>query len=300
MKILMFLGQIILALFLAPLLNGFIKKVKAFMQNRQGPPLWQPYLDLYKLWFKESLYSQESSFIMRLTPYVYAASVITASAFVPVFSKNTPLSFKGDLFLVIYLFALGRFFMALAGLDAGSSFGGMGSSREMALSSLAEPALLMSLLAVAIKAGSSDFSQIASTIWSSSNLTVVFLALISFFAILIAETGRIPIDNPDTHLELTMVHEGMLLEFTGRDLFLINLGFYLKQLILYSILINIFLPFFPGIWGFIIKLTLASFTVGFIESITNKMRLFRVPDYLSFAFFLALVAVGIQFIFRGV
>jgi formate hydrogenlyase subunit 4 len=304
--------QTVVLLGLAPLVTGIIRHWKAQLQNRRGPRPWQPYLDLLKFLRKDMVISEHASWIFSVTPYVVFLTALLGGLMVPMLSVETPLSLFGGVLAVVYLLALGRFFLALAGLDPGSAFGGMGSSREMTISAIAEPAMMLSIFTVAIAAGSTDLSQIIQATqgptWQLLNPAHV-LAFAALFIVLLAEAGRIPVDNPATHLELTMIHEAMLLEYSGRYLGLIEWGASMKQLVLMALLVNVFFP--VGIateWSaravglalvfFVGKLLLLAGAVVLVETTNAKLRLFRVPDLLSAAFILATLALLSTFLFR--
>ncbi|MBU6402580.1 MAG: respiratory chain complex I subunit 1 family protein, partial [Verrucomicrobia bacterium] len=296
--------KLALLLGLAPFVTGLIRHWKAQLQNRRGPRPWQPYLDLLKFLRKDMTISEHASWVFAATPYVVFLTALVAGVLVPMVSVETPLSLFGGVLAVVYLLALGRFFLALGGLDPGSAFGGMGSSREMTIGAIAEPAMMLSIFTVAIAAGSTDLSQIIHATqgptWQLLNPPHV-LAFAALFIVLLAETGRLPVDNPATHLELTMIHEAMLLEYSGRYLGLIEWGVSIKQLVLMALLVNMFFP--VGIasgWSFgtlalasvffVAKLLLLSAAVVLVETTNAKLRLFRVPDLLSAAFILATLA----------
>ncbi|SMC82527.1 respiratory chain complex I subunit 1 family protein [Sporomusa malonica] len=275
----------------APLVAGIIKTAKAGLQNRRGPLILQPYYDILKLLQKDSVQSPTTSWIFTLAPYVYFAGAFGAAALLP----------AGDLFALIYLLAAGRFFLALASLDAGSAFGGMGGSREMFINVLVEPMLLLAMLTVAGQAGSTGLAAMSGAAASAPlSLPYIFSAS-AFLILLLAETGRIPIDNPDTHLELTMIHEGMVLEYSGRWLGLIFWASAIKQLVFIILFITLFLPWQPGgvspattlLWtaG---KVVFAALLLATIETSTNKMRLFKVPGFIGVAGMLALLALVAQ------
>ena len=300
--------QTALMIFLAPLISGFIRAAKANLQNRRGPPMWQPYADLLKFFRKDMVVSEHASWIFSITPYVVFITAIIAGLLVPMVTAQAPLHLFGDAIALVGLLALGRFFLALAGLDPASSFGGMGSSREMSLSSVAEPALMLSLFTLAILAGSTDISTIVhhgvQQRWPLLNPANP-LIFASLFIVLLTETGRVPIDNPATHLELTMIHEAMVLEYSGRYLALLEWGASIKQLVLMSLLINIFFPIGLGttpLWleliAFIAKLVVLSAAIALVETVNAKLRLFRVPNLLSGAFVLAGLALLAIFIFQ--
>ncbi len=304
--------QTALLLALAPLLSGCIKNWKAKLQNRRGPRVWQPYLDLLKFMRKDMVISEHASWIFRAMPYVLFISTLLAGLMMPLVSADAPLSLFGGALAFVGLLALGRFFLALGGLDPASAFGGMGSSREMTISAIAEPALMLAIFTVAITAGSTNLSQMlvaaqgpAAKLLNPAHV----LAFAALFIVLLAETGRIPVDNPATHLELTMIHEAMILEYSGRYLALIEWSASIKQLILMALLVNIFFPVGiaagPGaaalgislLW-FMGKLLLLAGIVVLVETTNAKLRLFRVPDLLSAAFILAALALLSTFLFQ--
>jgi formate hydrogenlyase subunit 4 len=309
---LQFIFQVALLLILAPLVSGCIKNWKAKLQNRRGPRIWQPYFDLVKFLRKDMVISEHTSWIFRAMPYVLFVSTLLAGCLVPTVSASAPLSLFGGALALVGLLALGRFFLALAGLDPGSAFGGMGSSREMTISAIAEPALMLAIFTVAISAHSTNLSQMLlaaqGPAWQLLN-PAHLLAFAALFIVLLAETGRIPVDNPATHLELTMIHEAMILEYSGRYLALIEWSASVKQLVLMALLVNVFFP--VGIATdftaaslslssalFILKVLAISAAVVIVETTNAKLRLFRVPDLLSAAFILATLALLSTFLFQ--
>ena len=305
--------QTLLMLLLAPLLSGCIKTWKARLQNRRGPRPWQVYFDIAKFLRKDMVISEHASWVFAFAPQVVFLTALTAGLMVPMLRTPAPLSLFGGVLAVVGLLALGRFFLALGGLDPASAFGGMGSSREMTISAIAEPALMLAVFAVAITAGSTDLSQIAQSTqgatWKLLNPAHV-LAFAALFIVLLAETGRIPVDNPSTHLELTMIHEAMLLEYSGRYLALMEWGASIKQLVLMTLLVNVFVP--VGLAGpqataaglgvsllaYLAKLLALSAAVVVVETTNAKLRLFRVPDLLSASFVLATLALLSTFLFH--
>lgn len=304
--------QTILLLLLAPLISGCIRNWKAKLQNRRGPPLWQPYADLVKFLRKDMVVSEQASWVFSAAPYVTFLTALAAGLLVPTVRTQAPLSLFGDVLALIGLLALGRFFLALGGLDPGSAFGGMGSSREMTISAVAEPAMMLAIFTVAITAGSTDLSHIVqaarSQDWKLFNPTHI-MALAALFIVLLAETGRLPVDNPATHLELTMIHEAMLLEYSGRGLALMEWGASIKQLVLMTLLVNVFFPvgiaaadtpaaLGIGILVYVAKLMAIAVAVVVVETTNAKLRLFRVPDLLSAAFVLGTLALFSTFLFR--
>ncbi|QOX62351.1 formate hydrogenlyase [Anoxybacterium hadale] len=236
--------QFILLLLLAPLTGGIIKKVKALSQKRKGAPVLQMYFDLWKLIRKESVVSDTASWIFKATPYIVFATSATAALLVPV-TTLLPSAVSGDILMLIYLLALGRFFMCLSALDTGSTFGGMGASRESMISALIEPSMLVSVFTVGLISGSTAIDEMMTAMRAIGNPLLHPVYILCFFAmiiIILAETSRIPVDDPSTHLELTMVHEAMLLEYSGRHLALMEYGAAIKQLIFLTLLVNLFLP----------------------------------------------------------
>ena len=305
------LAQLALVLMLAPLITGFSRTLKARIQTRRGAGVLQPYRDLFKLLRKGVVIPDTASWIFTSTPYVLFATTVLAALLVPAISVQAPLSLFGGVLAVVYLLALGRFFLALGGLDTGSSFGGLGSSREMTISAIAEPALMLAIFTVAIGAGSTNLSRVAQAGIGQSWRFLApsqMLAFAALFIVLIAETGRIPVDNPATHLELTMIHEAMILEYSGPHLALIEWSAAIKQLLLMTLLVNIFFPFglstgwapaatLVSLVVFIGKLLALAVAVVLVETTNAKMRLFRVPELLAVAFVLSALALISTFLF---
>ena len=310
-KIVAVLVQMALVLALSPLITGFSRTLKARIQTRRGPGLFQRYRDLHKLLRKGMVIPDTASWIFTATPYVLFVTTLLAGLLIPAISAQAPLSLFGGVLAVVYLLALGRFFLALGGLDTGSSFGGLGSSREMTIAAIAEPALMLAVFTVAIGAGSTNLSMVAQAALGQSWRFLApaqMLAFAALFIVLIAETGRIPVDNPATHLELTMIHEAMILEYSGFYLALIEWSAAIKQLVLMTLLVNVFFPFglsdswSPAAVGvslaaFIGKLLLLAVAVVLVESTNAKLRLFRVPELLAVAFVLGALALISTFLF---
>lgn len=306
------LGQTVLLLLLAPLLSGLIRNWKAKLQNRRGPRIWQPYFDLVKFLRKDMVISEHASWMFSFAPYVVFLTALGAGLMVPMVTAHAPMGWFGGVLALVGLLALGRFFLALGGLDPASAFGGMGSSREMTLSAIAEPAMMLAIFTLAILARSTNLSEIVLANQGSGWLhldPVRMLAFAAMFIVLLAETGRIPVDNPATHLELTMIHEAMLLEYSGRHLALMEWGASIKQLLLMTLLANIFFPVglaaqaTPAAIGLGVlwlggKLLLLAGAVVLVETTNAKLRLFRVPDLLGTAFTLATLALVSTFLFR--
>ncbi len=298
--------QILLIPLASPLITGVIKKLKAKFQNRRGASVFQPYRDLWKLFHKDEVISQDASWIFRLAPCIVFAVTLAVGAIIPLIDLATFAAPAGDLLTVIYISAIGTFFLALAGLDTGSAFGGFGSSREMTVSALAEGGLLFSFLVLALVAGSANLFSIADSILTTGNfyLQPIVLAGIGFFIVLLAENGRFPFDNPATHLELTMIHEAMLLEYSGRRLALMEWAAANKLFVFMTLGANLFFPwglmhtFSPGALAaavviFLLKIAALCLAIAFIESTIAKFRFFRLPDILFVSFTLNIVAIGL-------
>jgi formate hydrogenlyase subunit 4 len=303
-------AQMLLVLLLAPLLTGFLRKVKARLLRRKGPPLLQPYRDLVRLLRKDVVLAERASWLFRVIPYIVFAGTWVAASLVPTFRGGLLFSWSADLIAIIALIGSARFFLALAGLDVGTSFGGIGSSREMMIASLAEPAMLMIVFTLALVAGSTQLSTVAAYLLSSQvGLRVSLgLALIALIMVAIAENSRIPIDNPATHLELTMVHEAMVLEYSGRHLALIDLSSELKLLLYVSLIGCLFTPWgiaepnanlaaiAIGVASYVGKLVAGGLLLAVFESAIAKMRVFRVPAFLGAALMLGLLATLLLFV----
>jgi formate hydrogenlyase subunit 4 len=305
-------GQMLLVLVLAPLLIGFTRTAKARMLRRQGPPIHQPYRDIMRLLRKEVVLADNASWLFRTAPYLIFATTWVAAALVPTFATGLMFSWTADLIAIAALLANARFFLALVGMDTGTSFGGIGSSREMMFSSLAEPAIIMIVFTVALIAGSSQLSDVASFTLSHVELRVSLgLALVALTIVAIAENGRIPVDNPATHLELTMVHEAMILEYSGRHLAVIELASALKLLLYLSLIACIFIPWglapmgagpralIIGMLSYVVKLSFGAFLLVWFETSIAKMRIFRVPNFLGAALMLGLLATLLRFVSRS-
>jgi formate hydrogenlyase subunit 4 len=305
--------QILLVLLLAPLLTGFVRKVKARLNRRQGPPLIQPYRDLVRLMRKEVVLADNASWLFRVIPYLIFSATWVAASLIPTFRIGLLFSWSADLIAIIALLGSARFFLALAGLDIGTSFGGIGSSREVMFASLAEPAMLMIVFTLALIAGSTQLSTMAGFMVSPQvGLRVSLgLALIALIMVAIAENARIPVDNPATHLELTMVHEAMVLEYSGRHLALIELTSSLKLLLYVSLIACLFAPWglavqgsspgalAIGITAYLGKLAVGAFLLALFETSIAKMRVFRVPEFMGAALMLGLLATLLLFVSRS-
>jgi len=288
----------------APLLAGWLKKIKCRLQNRKAPSLFQPYRDLRKLWRKEPIVANSASWIFMATPYIVLATTVLTASIIPLIAVNLPTAKIADVVVLIGFFALGRFFLALAGMDIGTAFGGMGSSREMTVSSLAEPAMLMAVFTLAMSASTTNLSEAMKYVLDTGLVlrpSFVF-AMLGLMLVAVAETGRIPVDNPTTHLELTMIHEAMILEYSGRHLGLIEWASQIKLMIYGVLIVNIFFPWgiaqdfslqslAIGTLSLSIKLLGLTLLLGFSEVVLAKMRVFRVQEYLSFAYLLTLLGM---------
>jgi formate hydrogenlyase subunit 4 len=307
------LVQMTLILVLSPLLTGLVRKVNARLQRRRGASLIQPYRDLRRLMGKEAVIADNASWLFRVVPYFVFASTWVAAALIPTFAANLTFSWSGDLIAITALLGSARFALALAGMDIGTSFGGIGSSREMMIASLAEPAMLMIVFSVALVAGSTQLSTIAETMLTGQvGLRVsLALALIALIIVAMAENGRIPVDNPATHLELTMVHEAMVLEYSGRHLAMIELAASLKLALHLAMIACVFIPVgmaatpgnpiadAVGIAAWLAKMAAGGIALGIAETAVAKMRVFRVPNFLGAALMLGLLGVLLLFVSRG-
>lgn len=305
--------QMLLVFTLAPLLTGFIRKVKARLMRKRGPSLLQPYRDLLRLLRKDVVLADNASWLFRATPYVTFAAIWVAAALVPTFATGLLFNWMADLIVIVALLGTARFFLALAGMDVGTAFGGLGSSREVMIAALAEPAMLLIVFCVALVAGSSQLSTIANFIASSQvGLRVSLgLAMIALIMVALAENTRIPVDNPSTHLELTMVHEAMILEYSGRHLALIEFGAFLKLLLYVSLIACLFFPWGIAVSGagplsyvvgtavYVVKLAGAGFLLALFETATAKMRVFRVPQFLGAALMLGLLGTLLLFVSKS-
>jgi formate hydrogenlyase subunit 4 len=306
-------AQMLLVLAVAPLLTGFVRKVKARAIGKAGPPVLQPYLELLRLVRKEAVVAESASWLFRAAPYLIFAGIWVAAALVPTFAAGLMFSWSADLIAIVALLGSARFFLALAGLDVGTSFGGIGSSREMMIASLAEPAMLMVVFTIALIAGSTQLSYVAAyTMSHEVGLRVsLALALVALLMVAIAENGRIPIDNPATHLELTMVHEAMVLEYSGRHLAMIELAASLKLVLYVSLIACIFAPwglapasaglgaYAIGLAVYIGKLFVGGLLLALFEMAIAKMRVFRYAEFLGAALMLGLLGALLVFVSKS-
>ncbi|MDE2030116.1 MAG: NADH-quinone oxidoreductase subunit H [Alphaproteobacteria bacterium] len=308
------LAQMILVLLIAPLVTGILRKVKARLTRRRGASVFQPYYDLWKLMRKDIVPAPHASWFYRAAPYIVFAMTWVAAALVPTFATGLGFNWAADLIAIVGLLATARFALALAGMDIGTSFGGLGASREMMIATFAEPAMLMVMFTVAMQAGTTQLSSIAVYLITQPLALRISLALalISFTIVLLAENARIPVDNPSTHLELTMVHEAMVLEYSGRHLALIEAAAFLKLVLYMSIFACLFVPFgmasasaggaavLLGIGAYILKLAGGAFALAVGETSVAKMRVFRVSEFLGIGLVLGLLAMLLLFVIAGV
>ena len=308
------LAQLLLVLLIAPLLTGYVRKVKAHLLRRRGPPVLQPYRDLLKLIRKEVVLAPNASWVFRIAPYLVFATTLIAAALVPTFATGLVFTPAADLIAIVALLGSARFVLALAGLDVGTSFGGIGSSREMMIASLAEPAMLMIVFTLSLLAGSTQLSAVSAFMQGPEVGLRVSLAmsLVGLIMVAIAENARIPVDNPATHLELTMIHEAMILEYSGRHLAVIEAAASLKLLLYLSLIACVFAPwgiaaagegftaFEIGLGTYFAKLAVGGFLLAVFETVTAKMRVFRVSDFLGAALMLGLLAALLLFVSQSV
>lgn len=305
--------QMALVLIAAPLLTGFVRTLRARLQRRQGPSIMQPYRDLHRLLRKDVVLAESASWLFRAAPYLIFAVTWVAASLVPTFATGLLFNWTADLIAIVALLGSARFFLALAGLDVGTSFGGIGSSREAMIASLAEPATLLIVFPLALVAGSTQLSTVAAFMASpQAGLSVsVGLALVALIMVAIAENARIPVDNPATHLELTMVHEAMVLEYSGRHLAMIELAASMKLLLYMSLLACLFVPwglatsgagaaaYAIGAASYVGKVAVAAILLAVFETAIAKMRVFRVPEFLGAALMLGLLATLLLFLSRS-
>jgi formate hydrogenlyase subunit 4 len=305
--------QMVLVLAVAPLLVGVVRKVKARLTRRRGASVIQPYRDLVRLMRKEVVLAENASWLFRVAPYAIFAGTWVAAALVPTFATGLEFSWTADLIAIVALLGSARFFLALAGMDVGTSFGGIGASREMMIATLAEPAMLLVVFSVSLVAGSTNLSSVAAyTASSAVGLRVSLgMALVALVIVAIAENARVPVDNPATHLELTMVHEAMVLEYSGRHLAMIEIAAALKLVLYLSLIACIFFPwgivdgsggagsYLRGIVLYLVKLAAGGVLLAVFETSIAKMRVFRLPDFLGAALMLALLGTLLLFVSRS-
>jgi len=304
--------QTLLFIAAAPLLTGWVQRVKCHLQNRAAPAVWQPYRDLAKLLGKQMVIAHNASWLFRATPYIVFGAMLLACAVVPLIVVHVPTAAIADVIVLVGFFSLARFFTALAGLDIGTAFGGMGASREMMVAALAEPAMLMVVFTFSMTAHTTTLSVTTAYILNQGLLLrpSFLFALLALAMVAVAEASRIPVDNPATHLELTMLHEAMILEYGGRHLALIEWASQIKLMIYAVLLINFTFP-----WGIATEPTMTALATGLVvataklmlvgvvlvvwETVMAKMRLFRVPQFLGFAFMLAVLGMLTHVMLEG-
>ncbi|MFC2969255.1 respiratory chain complex I subunit 1 family protein [Acidimangrovimonas pyrenivorans] len=304
--------QMLLVVALAPGLVGLVRKVKARLMRRRGASVLQPYRDIARLLRKEVVLAENASWLFRAAPYLIFAATWVAAALVPTFATGLQFSWTADLIALVALLGSARFFLALAGMDVGTPFGGLGSSREMMIAAMAEPAMLLTVFAVALVAGSTQLSTVVQVMATGVGLRVSLgMALIALIIVALAENARIPVDNPATHLELTMVHEAMVLEYSGRHLAMIEIAAALKLLLYVSLIACVFLPWgiaqegdggmalLTGLALYLVKLAGGGVALAVFETSIAKMRVFRVPDYLGAALMLGLLGTLLLFVSRN-
>ena len=301
-----------LTLAISPGLIGFVRLLKARMQGRRGPGVLQPYRDLAKLLNKERVVSTQASWIFHAAPGILFASTLTTGLLVPLVAAPLPLDRVGDLVVVVYLLLLGTFFLALAGLDTASAFGGMGSSRAMTIAALAEPTIALAIFGMAVGAGSTNLGEIVARTLSHPETTLSaghLMAFAALFIVMLAETGRLPVDNPGTHLELTMIHEAMILEYSGPYLALVEWAGQMKFFLFLALLANLVFPWgvavdltpgaiLVGVGALVLKVVVLASGLAILETRLAKLRLFRVPELLGVSFLLALLAITSSFLVR--
>lgn len=304
--------EIAVALLLAPLLSGWINQCRAWLQNRSAPGLLQPYRLLHKLFNKESVVAGQASSLFRATPYIMFGCMVLACAIIPILSTDLPLSLVADAIALVGLFALARVFISLAAMDVGTAFGSLGARREMLIGFLAEPALLMVFFSASLISDSTSLTTIVETLAHQDFAIYPSLAFafVAFTMVLLAENARIPVDNPATHLELTMIHEALVLEYSGRHLALIEWASSMKLFAYYCAGIALFFP-----WGIaeaqapkallfampvlVFKLAIGGALLAFLETVSAKMRIFRVPEFLGTAFLLAVIGMLIRILLES-
>ena len=305
-------AQMLLVMALAPALVGLTRKIKARLLRRRGPTVLQPYRDLYKLMRKEAVVADNASWLFRSAPYMIFVATWVAASLVPTFATGLIFSWTADLIVITALLGSARFFLALVGMDIGTSFGGIGSSREAMFATLAEPAMIMIVFTVALIAGSTNLSSIAAYTLGHIELRVSLgLALFGLIIVAMTENARIPVDNPATHLELTMVHEAMILEYSGRHLAVIEMAAALKLLIYVSLIACIFFPWglappgagplawATGVAAWLAKLAICAFLLALFETSIAKMRVFRVPEFVGAALMLGFLGALLLFVSRS-
>lgn len=305
--------QMAVVLLLAPLFTGYVRKMKSRLVRKRGASVFQPYRDLLRLMRKEVVLAEHASWLFRVTPYIVFATTWVAASLVPTFATGLMFSWSADLIALIALLGSARFFLALSGMDVGTGFGGMGASREVMIASLAEPAMMLMMFTVALVAGSTQLSTVAAFMASTEVGLRVSLAMALFALIMVAlaENSRLPVDNPATHLELTMIHEAMVLEYSGRHLAMIEFASSLKLLLYVSLIASLFTPwglasskaglaaYVFGAMAYLLKLAVAGYLLALFETAVAKMRVFRVSEFLSVAMMLGFLAALLLFVSRS-
>jgi len=310
--VLLQLAQTLLAILLAPILMGWVNQCRAWLQGRSAPPLTQPYRTLRKLFHKEAVIAHHASPLFRFAPYMIFACMALAAGIVPTLANDLPFSPAADVIALVGIFALARVFLALAAMDIGTAFGSLGARREMLVSFLAEPALLMVFFTASLISHSTELPVIVETLALRQFAIYPSLAFaaVAFWMVSVAENARIPVDNPGTHLELTMIHEAMILEYSARHLALIEWAVALKLFTYSALGIALFLPWGiapqgnPGalplaLAAMILKLLIGGAALALIETVSAKLRLFRVPEFLATAFLLAVLGMLIHFLLEA-
>lgn len=306
------LGQAVLVVLLAPLFAGWVNQCRAWLQNRRGPGMLQPYRVLRKLFHKDAVLAHRASFLFRATPYIRFGCMVLAAYIIPTLASGLPISPAADVIALVGIFALGRVFMALAAMDIGTAFGTMGARREMLVAFLAEPALLMVFFTPALISQSTSLSTIVHTLAYQPFVIHPGLAFaaIAFLMVLLAENARLPIDNPATHLELTMIHEALMLEYSARHLALMDWASNLKLLAYATMGLALFAPWGiartidgPSLWLALaclpVKLAVAGAALALLETLSAKLRIFRAPEFLAMAFLLAVLGLLTHVLLEG-
>ncbi|MGE0626490.1 MAG: respiratory chain complex I subunit 1 family protein [Hyphomicrobiaceae bacterium] len=303
-------AQMLLVLAIAPGIVGITRIAKARLMRRQGPPLLQPYRDLIKLARKETIVADSASWLFRVAPYLIFALTWVAAALIPTFASGLMFNWAADVIAIVAILGAARALLALAGMDVGTSFGGIGSSREMTIATLAEPAMLLVMLTVSLAAGSTRLPEVANYFLTQPLAIRVSLAmaLVALIIVALAENARIPVDNPATHLELTMIHEAMVLEYSGRHLAMIEAAAQLKLVAYLSLIASLFVPFGMAPAGagisawlsggaiYVLKMAAGALVLGVWEISIAKMRVFRVSEFLGVAFIFAFLAILLSFL----
>ncbi|HEX2566522.1 MAG TPA: NADH-quinone oxidoreductase subunit H [Burkholderiales bacterium] len=304
--------ELVLAILLAPLLTGWVNQCRAWLQNRSAPSLFLPYRTLAKLFEKDVVLAHNASPLFRFAPYLIFGCLALAAAIVPTLGTDLPLNAAADAIALVGLLALARLFIALAGMDVGTAFGTLGARREMLVGFLAEPALLMVLFTASLISHSTSLATIVETLAHREFVIYPSMAFagVAFTMVSLAENARIPIDNPSTHLELTMIHEAMVLEYSGRHLAMLEWAASLKLFVYSCMGLALFLPFgvaSGGDWlglvlalpALLVKLALGGAALALIETVSAKMRIFRAPEFLGTAFVFAVLAMLVHALLEG-